>query len=285
MVLYLIGLGLGDASDVTVRGLEVIKRAAVVWLESYTAVLPGMDAKRLGEWYGREVEVADRERVEQRSDELVERARTEDVAMLVVGDPFGATTHTDLWLRAKKKGVPVEVVHNASIMNAVGACGLSLYKFGQTVSIPLFQRSWRPDSFYDRIKENMAGRMHTLCLLDIKVKEPNWEVLETKHKVVYDPPYFMTTREAIAQLLEVEDKRKEGVLSRTGTRCVALARVGCKDQRIVSGTLGELADVDMGAPLHSLVLVGGPLHDVEEEVLALFGVSSRASESVSASST
>ena len=71
------------------------------------------------------------------------------MAFLVVGDPFGATTHSDLVLRAKELGIPhqvcemffmrvsskiiVKVVHNASIMNAVGCCGLQLYNFGETV--------------------------------------------------------------------------------------------------------------------------------------------------------
>jgi diphthine methyl ester synthase len=32
-----------------------------------------------------------------------------------------ATTHTDIALRAKLRGIPVNVVHNASIMNAVCA--------------------------------------------------------------------------------------------------------------------------------------------------------------------
>ena len=49
-----------------------------------------------------------------------------------------ATTHTDLELRARQQGVPVRVVHNASIMNAVGACGLQLYRFGEAVSIVFF---------------------------------------------------------------------------------------------------------------------------------------------------
>ena len=53
-----------------------------------------------------------------------------EIAFLVVGDPFGATTHSDLVLRAKEKGVKVSVVHNASIMSAVGCCGLQLYNFG-----------------------------------------------------------------------------------------------------------------------------------------------------------
>lgn len=38
-MLYLIGLGLGDAKDVTVRGLEVIRNCARVYLEAYTSIL------------------------------------------------------------------------------------------------------------------------------------------------------------------------------------------------------------------------------------------------------
>ena len=52
--------------------------------------------------------------------------------------PRRATTHTDLELRARGQGIPVRVIHNASIMNAVGACGLQLYRFGEAVSIVFF---------------------------------------------------------------------------------------------------------------------------------------------------
>ena len=39
---------------------------------------------------------------------------------------FRATTHTDLILRAVEKNIPYSVVHNASIMNAIGCCGLQV---------------------------------------------------------------------------------------------------------------------------------------------------------------
>jgi hypothetical protein len=39
---------------------------------------------------------------------------------------ISATTHTDLILRAVEKGIPYKVVHNASIMNAIGCCGLQV---------------------------------------------------------------------------------------------------------------------------------------------------------------
>jgi diphthine methyl ester synthase len=36
---YVIGLGLGDAEDITVKGLNVVRRASRVYLEAYTSVL------------------------------------------------------------------------------------------------------------------------------------------------------------------------------------------------------------------------------------------------------
>ena len=32
----------------------------------------------------------------------------------------------DLVLRAKEKGIPYKIIHNASIMNAIGCCGLQV---------------------------------------------------------------------------------------------------------------------------------------------------------------
>lgn len=38
-MLYLVGLGLADETDITVKGLEVVKRASRVYLEAYTSIL------------------------------------------------------------------------------------------------------------------------------------------------------------------------------------------------------------------------------------------------------
>ena len=40
----------------------------------------------------------------------------------------------------------------------------------QAVSVVFFTDEWRPDSFYDRILANRRQGLHTLCLLDIKVR-------------------------------------------------------------------------------------------------------------------
>jgi diphthine synthase len=112
------------------------------------------------------------------------------------------------------------------------------------VSIPFFSETWRPDSFYDKIKVNLDNKFHTLCLLDIKVKEQTELNLakyctalshttdasslrvspfdsalrcavlccvlwcERRGIKVYEPPRFMSIATAISQLLEVEEKRK-----------------------------------------------------------------------------
>lgn len=38
-MLYLVGLGLADEKDISVRGLEVVKSAERVYLEAYTSIL------------------------------------------------------------------------------------------------------------------------------------------------------------------------------------------------------------------------------------------------------
>ncbi|KAH7949358.1 hypothetical protein HPB49_008148 [Dermacentor silvarum] len=76
-----------------------------------------------------------------------------------------ATTHSDLMLRAHELSVQTQVVHNASILTAVGCCGLQLYNFGETVSIVMWTGTWRQRSYYDKIAANRKRGLHTLCLL------------------------------------------------------------------------------------------------------------------------
>jgi len=214
--------------------------------------------------------------VETESDEILRNADKEDISLLVVGDPFGATTHTDIILRARSLGIPTRVIHNASIMNAVGACGLQLYNFGQTVSLVFFTETWKPDSFYDRVKENVDLGLHTLVLLDIKVKEQSEENLARGRKI-YEPPRYMSITQAVSQLIEVEESRQSGILHPDKTLAIALSRVGGAEdqQRIVCGTLAELLAQPpevFGEPLHSLVIVGRRLHHLEVEYAEAYAV-------------
>jgi len=56
------------------------------------------------------------------------------------------------------------------------------------------------------------------------------------------------------------------------TRAVALARVGAGDMKIVSGTLAEIAGLDLGPPLHTLVILAKELHPLEQEALLQFAI-------------
>ncbi|KAL2006717.1 hypothetical protein VTN00DRAFT_9385 [Thermoascus crustaceus] len=268
-MLYLVGLGLADETDITVRGLEVVKKAERVYLEAYTSILL-VDKEKLEAFYGRPVIVADRELVESGSDEILQGADKTDVAFLVVGDPFGATTHTDLVLRARELGIPTKTVPNASIMSAIGCTGLQLYNFGQTVSMVFFTETWKPSSFYDKVKENVQLGLHTLVLLDIKVKEQSLENLARGRKI-FEPPRYMTVAQCASQMLETEEERKEGVYG-PDSLAVGAARVGAANQKLVAGTLKELTEVDMGPPLHSLVLLGRRTHDLERDYIREFAV-------------
>ncbi|KAM6502944.1 Tetrapyrrole methylase [Amanita muscaria] len=277
---YLIGLGLCDESDITLRGLTAIQRCSRVYLEAYTSILM-VPQSRLESFYKKPLILADREMVESSADEILKDADKEDVALLVVGDPFGATTHTDIILRARSLRIPTQTIHNASILTSIGSSGLQLYNFGQTVSLVFFTPTWRPTSFYDRISENANLGLHTLVLLDIKVKEQSEENLARGRKV-YEKPRYMSIPQALEQMREVEEEKKEGTLDVHNTLVIALSRMepsAFESERIVAGTIHDLLSVPeseheqtFGSPLHSLIIVGKRLHVLEAEFAEAFAV-------------
>ncbi|XP_043582028.1 diphthine methyl ester synthase [Bombus pyrosoma] len=270
-MLHVIGLGLGDSTDVTVKGLEIIRMCDRVYLESYTSIL-STSLKDLEQFYGCSILEADRELVESNADEILPKDEKENVAFLVVGDPFGATTHSDLILRAREKNIKVKIVHNSSILTAIGCCGLQLYRFGETVSIPYWNNDWQPNSFYEKIISNRQRDLHTLCLLDIKIKEPTIESI-VKKKKEYMPSQFMSVSEAATQLLKVIEEKneetKEKPVLEESSLVVGLARVGWDNQRIVACSLEEMASTDLGPPLHSLIIPAINLHPLELEFITL----------------
>ena len=259
-MLYIIGLGLSDLEDITVKGLKAIQSSDKVYLEHYTSILrEDINYKNeLEIFYNKKIILADRTMVETNSDEIIEKARNETVSFLVVGDPFGATTHTDLVLRAIEKNINYKIIHNASIMNAVGCCGLQLYSFGETVSICFWSETenWKPKSYFDKICANRVRGLHTLCLLDIKVKEKSVENL-IKGRNVYEPPRYMSVSQACEQLIEIRNEKltsqAEQLIISMDTLCVGLARVGKDDQIIAVDNLKDLVSQDLGKPLHSLI--------------------------------
>lgn len=270
MTLYLIGIGLNDEKDITMRGLETIQRCDEVYLEHYTSIL-SIGKENLEKFYQKEIFIADRPLVESQAEEkLLLPAKEKNIALLVVGDIFGATTHTDLQLRAKKLNVEFVPIFNASIMNAIGYIGLELYKYGKTTSIVFSQKNWLPHTPYDVIKDNLSNGLHTLCLLDIKVAEPSPEDIRKNLQTPgsssqLSPPRFMTVNEGLKELLKIENEKNEKILSEE-TCVVGVARIGQKDCLIKAGKIKDLLNFDFGNPLHSII-IPGKLHEIEEEML------------------
>ena len=128
-----------------------------------------------------------------------------------------------------------------------------------------FTETWRPMSFYDRLVENSVNGLHTLLLLDIKVKEQSVENLVRGRKI-YEPPRFMTVSQAAEQMLEAEELFQKKVCN-PSSMAVGIARLGASNQQIVAATLGELSKSDLGGPLHSLILIGTKVHKLEAEYL------------------
>lgn len=252
-MLYIIGLGLCDEKDLTLKGLEAVKKCEKIYLESYTSRLQ-CGISSLERLYGKKIIPADRELVEKKAEStILADAEKKDTAFLVVGDAAGATTHIDLILRAREKNIPVKIINNASIINAVGNTGLELYKFGKTTSIVFPEKNFSPESCYDTITQNKSINAHTLCLLDIKTGASE---------------RFMTVNEAVKILLDIESKRKEKIITKE-TFVVGCARIGCDDQLIKYGKAKELVNFDFGKPLHCLI-IPAELHFKEEEMLKTF---------------
>ncbi len=251
MALYLIGIGLCDEKDISIRGIEAVKAADEVYIEYYTNILQ-VPVSTLESFYQKKLVLAARDTVEKDGDKIVEKAKSKDVAFLIVGDVFSATTHSDLYSRAKKAGVQVYVIHNASVLTAIGITGLSLYKFGKTASIPFPQKDCQIDTPYEVLEQNLSQGFHTLMLLDLDPKGER----------------FLTVREAILQLKTMES-RKHKVLLLPKSEIVVCARLGCPDTIIRSGQVSELETQDFGKPPYCLIFPA-KMHFMEEEVLDSF---------------
>ena len=100
--------------------------------------------------------------------------------------------------------------------------------------------------------------------------EPSRDDLKKEGDVDALPPRFMTIREAIQSLLDLEAKNGRGVISEE-TFMVGCARLGSDDATIHCGSAGELMKIDFGEPPHSLI-VPGTLHFLEEEMLDMWKV-------------
>ncbi len=249
-MLTFIGLGLFDERDVSVKGLGAARSADRVYLESHTSRLMGAGLPALEQFYGRPIVPVSRDEIEGHPGDILTHARDHDVVLLCGGDPLVSTTHADLRLRAKAAGVKTRIIHGASIQSAVsGLTGLQNYRFGKPASLPFPSGSWFPTTPLETVLANLALHLHTLVYLDLQGER------------------LMTVREGIALLGEMAAR-----ISRPAPGFfVGIARAGSDDALVVAGSAEWLDEVELGPPLHVLV-VPAELHPVEQEYLEAFSL-------------
>ncbi len=250
--LIFVGLGLSGAGDLTIRARAALTRCDTIFAEFYTSRLLDSSLEELKSALGKEINVLSREGVEE-SDEIVDRAEHEKVAMITPGDPMAATTHVEIRIRAEERGIPTSLFHGISIFSAcASALGLQPYKFGRTVTLPFPEPGYLPTSPYENVLENFERGLHTMVLLDIKGPEQR----------------FMTCAQGVKWLMRAEEKMGEGLMTDSRLLC-ATARVGSPNQLLRAGYPDDIIGLDMGAPLHTLVLPG-QLHFMEARALVRF---------------
>ena len=237
-MLYFIGIGLNDEKDISFNGLEAIKKCKYIYLENYTSKL-NCSVKDLEKFYKKKIILADREFVENKNIEILNKAKKENVAFLVIGDVVSATTHITLLIDAKKLKIKIKIIHNASILNAIGEVGLELYKFGKITSIPFNNENVKTP--IEVFKKNYENDMHTLFLLDINEN-------------------LMTINEGLNYLIK----------NNINNDVVGIAGLTNDKQEIKYRKIKDLIKIKFNLFPQCIIIPGKKLHFVEEEALELW---------------
>ena len=243
-MLTFVGLGLYDEEDITLKGLEAIRNADVIYAEFYTSPLGGKTIEAMERMYRKRIFVLERSDIEETAEEgILKLAKYQKVVLLSGGDAMIATTHLDLRLRAIDMGIETRIVHAPSISSAVaGLSGLQNYKFGKSITVSPAYKDVISEVPYETIIANRERGLHTLLYLDIS----------------------MSIAEALKLLEAVEAKKSGNELKKS--IIVAIARAGSDNPVVKADYMNILNSFEFGALPHVLI-VPGKLHFMEKEAL------------------
>ncbi|RNJ76369.1 MAG: diphthine synthase [Nitrosopumilus sp. H8] len=245
-MLWFVGLGVSGFDSVPARGIDVLARADVVYLEQFTSPVPERDVSRIRDVTGGKLVLAKRWQVEDGA-EILKSAKDGEAVLLSYGDPYIATTHIELRTRAAAQGTATGAIHASSALTAiVGECGLHFYKVGRVATIMGGESFATP---YRTLYKNMAEGGHTILLLEYDQERD----------------FFLDPSDALAGLLEAEKGQARRVIGES-TYCIIASRIGSEDQRITAGMISSLAGTDFGSPPHT-VIIPGSLHFTESDAL------------------
>jgi diphthine synthase len=246
-MLSIIGLGLFNESDLTLRAIEEARNSDKVYIELYTSKWHG-DIRNLEKIIGKGIAELKRKDLEEESSKILHEAKTQKIAIFVQGDPLVQTTHLSLLEEAKKLGIKTKVVHNVSIISAIAETGLHSNKFGRYVTIPFPEKTKGklPESVFEVIKENKKIGLHTLCLLD----------------VVADENRYMKVNEAIDILLK-------GKIITKNEKMVVFAMAGSENPFMVYDSVKNLIEKNIEYT-PAVIAVLGELHYTEKGFLEAY---------------
>lgn len=254
-MLWLIGLGIEGSGGMSLKGREILKKCNIIYIERFTGYLSDIDLRELKLCVKNRdnvLHVVGRLFVEDGRD-ILEQAVKNNVALMVYGDALIATTHIELFIRAMKRGIKVEVVHSASgITSLIGESGLQIYKFGRSSTIMSDHNS--AISVYNTLLDNLLLGNHTLILT---------EYSETKENM---SPFFLDPNVAMKMLLNMENDYRSRAFTEE-TFVLVASRIGRADKKVISGHVRSLLEIDHGTGPHSLI-VPGRLHFVEKEAIS-----------------
>ena len=245
-MLTFVGLGIGGPQALSEKSRKIISESDLVYFEQFTSPMSETQTQFLQDITKGQFKLAPRWLVED-GKEILEAAKTNKVALLSYGDPYIATTHIELRVRAIQDGTKTDTIHASSaITSLIGECGLHFYKVGKTVTI----MSGIPSSTaYYSIFENLKLGNHTIILLE-------WN--QNKN-------FFLDPKDAISSLLDQEKEQGRKVFS-GDTYGIVASRIGQDGQKIIAAKFSDLAKQDFGAPPHTII-IPGMMHFTESDAL------------------
>lgn len=245
-MLWFIGIGITGPDSLSLRARQIISECDIVYFEQFTSPIKEQNSHQIRSIVKGEFRLGPRWLVED-GREILDAARGKKVALLSYGDPYIATTHIELRVRAIREGIQTDTVHASSaITSLIGECGLHYYKVGRTVTI---MSGIRPSTAYYTIFENLKLGSHTVVLLEYN----------------QNSGFFLSPGEAFKSLLEEEREQVRKVVSDSLYAIVA-SRIGFEDQKITAGKVSSLLDKDFGEAPHTIV-IPGTLHFTESDAL------------------
>lgn len=246
-VLWFVGLGTSGFDSIPNGALDVLAKADMVYLEQFTSPIGESEIARIRDAVSGRLVLVKRWQVEDGT-EILKSAKDNMAVLLSYGDPFVATTHTELRTRSAEQGIKTGCIHAASAVTAmVGECGLHFYKIGRQATIMSEAKSLTTP--YYVTYRNMIHGNHTVLLLEYN----------------QDRGFFLEPGDALAALARTEEGQARNVMT-PSTYCIVASRIGSKSQSIVAGMSSSLQRANFGEPPHAII-VPGSMHFTESDAL------------------